>query len=205
MFDGIVGFFSHFQERDWATFSIALFAAAVSVLTLVRSYLNHHQTLLKDQADFTARWMTLEGRNVVWMVLENIGTSRAYSVRARFPLDPQHLLGLEETAQGPVLPEMQFALSTHLQADSFMMGTPMFFVDKNLTLEITWLDQFGVPRRKALKHEVLPHIRLSEGEQYPGIPEEKTYGAGHIGSAEYFDPRWPWQRRAWKRRARPDV
>lgn len=204
MLGGITDFFSHFQERDWATFSLALFAAAVSVVTLVRSYLNHHQTLLKEQADFVVTWRSMSGRDLVWAIFENTGTAQAYNVQAAFNVDPEHLFGLAGGAQGPVRPGEQFSLGSEFKASSFQHTQPPMLKEKGFVLIIDWIDQFGVPRRKKINHETFPYARLPDDEQYPGIPNEKAYASGQMGSAEYFDPRWPRQRRAWKRRAQRD-
>lgn len=207
MFDGIGDFFSHFEEQDWVTFSIATFAAVVSLYQAVRGHLNHHQALLKDQARFDLSWVSpaaMTGNNWGVLILHNAGTADAYDLSVMMSGDPGRLLGFRENAAGPVQPGQ--AMRAILNHNVRMLGTehdPAGLKDPHIFVE--WTDQYGVRRRQVSRHDRLTH-KFSDGgvsDAFGMLPEGvKPYSGGGIGTTTHFDPRWTLRGLGWRPRSR---
>lgn len=205
VFDGIVGFFSHFQEKDWVTFWAAVAALAVSAWTWWRNYVLGHIKLLDHQADFAPKWHIDIGRQYVFLEIKNIGAGRAYKIRVHAPADPQHLLGLDETAQGPVVEGQMMQLGTKIAPSQLEFGAEAGKDKLGYGIVIDWVDDYGVPRRKSFTHNGIPREKAQNAYE-DFLKSEDLYSGGWIGTATYYDPRRmprvplrPW-RRFWVQR-----
>lgn len=200
MFDGIVSFFGHFQEKDWITFAASIAALAVSSWTWWRNHRLGHLKLLEHQADFSAKWRIDTSQQYVFLEISNIGTGRAYKVRAHLPSDPQHLLGLEETAQGPLIEGQHMAFGSRISAQQLEFGAEAGTDKLGYGAVIDWVDDYGIPRRKMFTHGGIPR-ESSEGAWQASVQREGGYSGGSIGTTAYYDPRMtpafrfrPWRR-----------
>ena len=209
MFDGIIVFFSHFQEKDWVTSSFALVAFLTSAFTLYRSHRNHQQTLLKEQAIFEVSWIGPSDQVGNWGVLvaRNVGTAWAYDVGAFLSADPSKLLGLHETAAGPLKPGQALRAALSRSARLLESSVPAM---KDVRVVVEWTDQFGVRRRQETLHDRIAQTFIGKElpEAWNAAPEGfEFYSGGEIGFTEHFDRRLTVHGFQWRRRGsrRPDA
>jgi hypothetical protein len=207
MFDGLVEFFRHFEEKDWVNFSIATLAALGAIYQAIRGHLNHEQTLLKDQARFELSWVSpnnIGSQNWGLLVLRNAGTADAYDVTVMMSGDPGRLLGFRDNAAGPVRPGQ--AMRTVMNHNVRMLGTehdPAGLKDPHIFVE--WTDQFGVRRRQVTRHDRLTH-EFTDGDlqsAYGVLPKDVTaYTGGEIGTTTFYDPRLSFRGIGWRPRSK---
>ncbi|QDG90686.1 hypothetical protein [Pseudarthrobacter sp. NIBRBAC000502770] len=207
MLESIGNFFSTFQPKDWVTFMLAVIAAMISLGALLRTYLNHAQALLKDQAQFELVWKAPHSISN-WSVLfvKNIGTADAFDVSLQFNVDPQRLLGLTDTVAGPFKPKqfMRSLLKTNAVLFTHSLGIDSERA-KNLRLIIEWTDAFGVRRRQETLMSAMgiEQVSAEMTEAYNTGPEGfELAGGGEIGSTVRFDPRFTLRGFMWRPRSR---
>ncbi|MFE8884931.1 hypothetical protein ACFYLX_03690 [Pseudarthrobacter enclensis] len=185
MFDAIGAFFSEFQPKDWATSLTAVAALGVSALTAWRNHLFNSAKQLEEQANFIAAWKSYEGSNV--LQLTNNGDGKAYSVRLTSPQDPTHILGLSETAAGPLKEGEYMILSFSGVGTYVMYGVPRpGAVTERLTFVVDWVDVYGVPRRQKINN-VHPGEGLTDEGQNALYASPMLYKGGEIGASVHQD------------------
>ncbi len=189
MLDPVIGFFSHFQEKDWVTFGFSMAAFAVSLWTAHRRHWFDKVKHLEMQADFTAEWLHYVDMQNLSIQLTNVGNGPAFNVRFSSPSDPTHILGLHETAQGPMNKDQfmfQYFRGTIHQAQSGILtssGLPIPW-----KFQIDWTDLYGQQRRQIIEGGAVKparNINSLDWEQLQANP--LLYRRGAIGSGSYQD------------------
>ncbi|MEA5454498.1 hypothetical protein SPF06_07170 [Sinomonas sp. JGH33] len=181
--------FGQFELKDLITVAIAIVGLALGLWNAWGNW----RAQLKEQAEFAAEivyGVTADGTNssgtadqVSWLVLTNIGNGPAYALRAQHDVDPRHLLGINDTVQGPMKPDETIGFSYQPGAVRPEGGQ---LANHSTELTITWKDRFGIARAQVFAFASIPNRRMSDGEKPPKV----IHATGRIGAVKWLDQHW---------------